>query len=63
MTNTLDFIPKLKYQKFKQLMPIIGIIKLIDISKTLAYNSVHICAVDTQLAKDIKNIIKEFKDI
>jgi hypothetical protein len=46
-TDTLDFVPKLKYQKLKQLMPIMGITKPIDVLKTLAYNSVHICAVDT----------------
>jgi hypothetical protein len=44
-------------------MPIIGIIKPIDVPKTLAYNSIYICVVDIQLAEDIKNIIKEFKDV
>ena len=44
-------------------MPIIDIIKLIDVSKTLAYNNIYIYIINTQLVKDIKNIIKKFKDV
>ena len=44
-------------------MPIIDIIKPIDVPETLTYNNIYIYIIDTQLVKDIKNIIKEFKDI
>jgi hypothetical protein len=44
-------------------MPTISIIKLIYILETFIYNSIYIYIIDALLAKSIKHIIKEFKDV